>query len=90
VTYTDRTSEAAVVAAGSHGFVEAICPTDTFVVGGGYSRTAGFGDALLVATDSFPVTMVDGREAWHVLMYNMGTQEGSFYAIAYRTNVDPF
>jgi hypothetical protein len=58
-------------------------------VGGGYSRTAGFGDALLVATDSFPVTMVDGREAWHVLMYNIGTQEGSFYAIAYCTNVDP-
>jgi hypothetical protein len=67
--------------------VEAVCPAGTFVVGGGYSRRPGSGDATLVATDSFPVGMPDGREAWYVVMRNIGSQEGSFLAIAYCVSI---
>jgi hypothetical protein len=59
--------------------LDAICPTDTFVVGG-YTRR---GTGKLVSSDSNPIGKGDGREAWYVVMHNIGTQEGAFRAIAY-------
>lgn len=82
--YKGFTSELVAVPAGSHGFVTADCPADNLVVGGGYTTRPDTREAMLVATDSFPVgDPSDGRESWYVLMHNIGSQEGEFWAIAY-------
>jgi Collagen triple helix repeat (20 copies) len=83
VSYSDWVSEEEVtVAPGSYGFVTAACPTGTFVVGGGYT-TQNPGDQKLVSTASYPIREGDGRDAWYVLMHNIGVQEGAFRVIAY-------
>jgi hypothetical protein len=38
---------------------------------------------MLVSSDSYPIRTVDGREAWYVVMHNIGDQEAAFRAIAY-------
>ena len=80
--FEDFTSEAVTVPAGSHGFGTADCPAGSFAVSGGHTPLST-GAALLVATESYPIRHVDGREAWSIVMHNIGTQEGSFRAIAY-------
>jgi hypothetical protein len=80
--FEDFTTEVVTVPAGSHGSVTADCPAGSFVVGGGYTPQLT-GDALLVATESYPIGTVGGRESWSIVMHNIGTQEGSFSAIAY-------
>jgi hypothetical protein len=59
--------------------VAAVCPIDTFVVGGGYTRS---GTGTLLSSDSYPIG-TGGREAWYVVMHNIGDQEAAFRAIAY-------
>jgi len=80
--YVNAYSEQRSVAPGSFGFVNAICPADTIVVGGGFA-TQSVGTAKLVPTNSYPVTMGDGRPAWYVVMHNIGPATESFWAVAY-------
>ena len=80
--YVNAYSEQRSVAPGSFAFVNAICPADTIVVGGGFA-TQSVGTAKLVPTNSYPVTMGDGRPAWYVVMHNIGPATESFWAVAY-------
>jgi collagen triple helix repeat protein len=82
VTYTPAYSDFATAQPGSFAFVNAICPAGTSVVGGGFA-TENASTARLVPTNSYPVTMGDGRPAWYVVMHNIGTQPEEFWAIAY-------
>jgi hypothetical protein len=67
---------------GQFRFVNAICPPDTTVIGGGYA-TENVSTALLVPTNSYPVGMGDGRGAWYVVMHNIGAQAETYWAISY-------
>jgi hypothetical protein len=80
--YSNAYSEQRIVPAGSFGFVNAICPPDTIVVGGGYA-TENVGTAKLMPTNAYPVTMGDGRKAWYVVMHNIGNTSEAFWATAY-------
>jgi Collagen triple helix repeat (20 copies) len=80
--YTNAYSEHRSVPAGSFAFVNAICPPDTIVVGGGYA-TQNVSTAKLMPTNAYPVTMGDGRQAWYVVMHNMGNTAEAFWATAY-------
>ena len=80
VSYSDWVSQEATVPVNESRSVEAVCPIDTFVVGGGYTRS---GTGMLVSSDSYPIRTVDGREAWYVVMHNIGEQEAAFRVIAY-------
>lgn len=75
-------SEHVLVQPGSFRFANAICPADTLVVGGGYA-TKRIASARLAASNSYPVTMPDGRGAWYVVMQNLGAEPEEFWAISY-------
>jgi hypothetical protein len=80
VSYSDWVSQETTVPINESRSVEAVCPIDTFVVGGGYTRS---GTGMLVSSDSYPIRLGDGREAWYAVMHNIGEQEAAFRAIAY-------
>jgi hypothetical protein len=82
VSYSNAYSEFVAVPPGSFRFVNAICPAGTLLVGGGYA-TDRVSQAKLVPTNSYPVTMADGRGAWYVVMHNIGLEEEEFWATAY-------
>jgi Collagen triple helix repeat (20 copies) len=82
VTYGNAYSEMRTVAPGSFGFVNAICPAGTTVVGGGFA-TESVATAKLVPTNSYPIGMGDGRQAWYVVMHNIGPATENFWAVAY-------
>jgi hypothetical protein len=81
-TYTNAYSNHATAAPGSFAFVNAVCPQGTTVVGGGHA-TDSVGTAKLIPTNSYPITMADGRGAWYVVMHNDGPQPEQFWATAY-------
>ena len=75
--YSEHTS----VPPGQFRFANAICPTGTFVIGGGYA-TEDVSNAVLMPTNSYPVGMGDGRQAWYVVMRNLGPEEEAFWVWA--------
>lgn len=81
-SYTNAYSDHVAVPPGSLRFVNAVCPTDTIVVGGGYA-TDRVSSAKLMPTNSYPIGMGDGRGAWYVVMQNIGLEEETFWAVAY-------
>ena len=82
VIYTNAYSEHVAVPPGSFRFVDAVCPANTAVVGGGFA-TERVSDAKLIPTNSYPIGMPDGRSAWYVVMHNIGAQEETFWAVGY-------
>jgi hypothetical protein len=82
VSYVNGYSEHVLVQPGSFRFVNAVCPTGTLVVGGGYA-TERIAPAKLAASNSYPIRMPDGRGAWYVVMQNVGPEAEEFWAIAY-------
>ena len=82
ISYVTGYSEHVTVPPGTFRFVNAICPSGTKVVGGGYA-TENVSTALLVPTNSYPIGMADGRGAWYVVMHNIGSQPEAFWAVAY-------
>ena len=82
VSYSNGYSEHKAVPPGSFRFAEAICPSGTQVVGGGYA-TQNVSTALLVPTNSYPIGKGDGRGAWYVVMFNIGQQTEEFWAVSY-------
>ena len=81
-SFTNGYSEHVAVPPGQFRFVNAICPSGTTVIGGGYA-TENVSTALLVPTNSYPVGMGDGRGAWYVVMHNIGAQAETYWAISY-------
>ena len=82
VSYTYGYSEHVMVPVGSFRFAEAICPTGTLVVGGGHA-TESVSTALLVPTNAYPIGTADGRGAWYVVMFNIGSQPEAFWAVSF-------
>ena len=82
ISFVNGYSEKVTVPPDSFRFVNAICPSGTEVVGGGYA-TENVSTALLVPTNSYPTGMPDGRGAWYVVMHNIGTQPEAFWAVSY-------
>ena len=80
--FTNGYSQHITVSPGALAHADAICPTDTSVVGGGWA-TDNVGSAKLVPTNSYPIGMGDGRSAWYVVMQNIGNQPEGFWAVAY-------
>lgn len=76
--YSGRTA----VAPGSLGFVNAICPEGTELVGGGHA-TENVSSARLMPSNSYPIAMADGRQAWYVVMQNDGPAYEEFWAVAF-------
>jgi hypothetical protein len=77
LTFISAYSEQTSVPPGSFRFANAICPTGTFVVAGGYA-TDDVSNAALTPTNSYPVAMGDGRPAWYVAMRNLGATDQIF------------
>lgn len=82
LSYVNGYSEHTAVPPGSFRFVNAVCPANTAVVGGGYA-TERVAEAKLIPSNSYPIGMPDGRSAWYVVMHNTGGQEEVFWAVAY-------
>jgi hypothetical protein len=80
--YTRAYSERRLVAPGSFGFVNAICPQGAEIVGGGHA-TEDVSNARLMPSNSYPIAMADGRGAWYVVMHNDGQEYEEFWAVAF-------
>jgi hypothetical protein len=87
ISYTNGYSEHVTVPPGSFRFANAICPTGTLLVGGGYA-TENVSTALLVPTNSYPTGMPDGRGAWYVVMFNIGARAEEFWAVSFCARID--
>lgn len=86
ISYVNGYSEHVTVPPGSFRFANAICPSGARVVGGGYA-TENVSTALLVPTNSYPTGMPDGREAWYVVMHNIGDESEAFWSLSYCAQV---
>ena len=82
ISYVNGYSDHVSVPPGEFRFVNAICPSGTRVVGGGYA-TENVSTALLVPTNSYPTGLSDGRGAWYVVMHNIGDEPEAFWAVSY-------
>ena len=82
VSYSNAYSEHVAVPAGSFRFAEAICPSGTLLVGGGYA-TENVSTARLVPTNSYPIGVADGRGALYVVMFNIGQETQEFWAVSF-------
>jgi hypothetical protein len=85
--YENGYSEHITVPPGSFRFADAICPSGTLIVGGGYT-TENVSDAALMPTSSYPIGTADGRGAWYVVMRNIGNDPQAFWAVSFCARIN--